>query len=483
GEASTGMRFTGSRVGLPLAGNAVLLLLARWWLPPAEPASSRRAPPLSPRPARWLAGAPAAAAPAAAPAAAHSPPFEAAELLLPLADCRAAVGAREAARACSSPCPPCPSCEAGSGPRHSLAGEAARCGRPSAAGLRLAHKLVVVALSSRGLDHYADLTPGFDVYAEEYDAGNAGVRNWWREWGPAAAPLGAVTPAGLRHSDLAAMPTVAQLAQACARGTAKMADQERDAGAGSAAAVPAPGVAGGYGAFPALAAAAGGAPLGGSIAAGAPAAAGGTAAAAPAPAPATAAGAASAPAAGGLAGPAARVAAPRAAGGDGAVAAAPPAVDGGAAARLGDFRTLATACDVQGPLHREFRDCVQLVRPTSLPDRDVPGPATYHWVTTYQVENGGSPMGRPQAWKAALGWAASVNDPIVSLHHEFSKIMQKGYTDKLGCSRSPDSGGHEQFFFVGMRSARGFMVWPALSEWISAQLAADSAIAKERREA
>ncbi|CAK0801430.1 unnamed protein product, partial [Prorocentrum cordatum] len=202
------MRFTGSRVGLPFASNAIMLLLARWWLQPAGPAAP---------------GAPAAAAQAAAlfppfEAGPLSAPGEAALIPAPLADClAAALDAREAAPACPSPCPPCPSSEAGSGPRPSLAWEAALCGllllasellrwglSPASLaeaapahlragplrmisvgdaiwveydepGPRLAHKRMVVALSSRGLEHYAVFAPDFDVYVEECDAGNADI--------------------------------------------------------------------------------------------------------------------------------------------------------------------------------------------------------------------------------------------------------------------------------------------------------------------
>eukprot|EP00959_Pyramimonas_sp_CCMP1952_P061104 1276922-Pyramimonas_sp.AAC.1 len=64
------------------------------------------------------------------------------------------------------------------------------------------------------------------------------------------------------------------------------------------------------------------------------------------------------------------------------------------------------------------------MRPTSFPDWPVPGPSTYRWVAAYQVENGGSPMGRHLAWKAALGSTVPVDDPIVSMRRGFSKIMQ-----------------------------------------------------------
>ncbi|CAK0869736.1 unnamed protein product, partial [Prorocentrum cordatum] len=94
------------------------------------------------------------------------------------------------------------------------------CGGP---GARPAHRRIAVALSPQGHEHYAMLASDFDVYVEEWGAGNANLRKWWEEWGRAAAPQDAAMPPGLRRRDFAALPLVAQLAQAFALGAAKMA--------------------------------------------------------------------------------------------------------------------------------------------------------------------------------------------------------------------------------------------------------------------
>ncbi|CAK0808748.1 unnamed protein product, partial [Prorocentrum cordatum] len=287
---------------------------------------------------------------------------------------------------------------------------------------------IVLGCSTRSVEHFAVLTPDFDVYVEECDAANTDVRTWGKEWPAGVAPLGAVCPAGIRRYDFAVAPTVAQLAQA---------------GGGLAG----------------LAALVGGPPPD-----------------EPAPAP--------------------------------AAAAAPPGGPPGEGA--GDLRTLPTAHDRQGQRRREYRDSVQLLRPTASPDGPVPGPTADRWVATYQVEKGGSPLGHHLAWKAGLGVGVPPDDPIVSVHFEYSKIVQVAQPhdqidgsnlarlelaarqlqlceerckDKLVGSRSPGPGGGEQFLFAGMQSTRGVMVAPALSEWIAKQLAAQSAIAKERRKA
>jgi len=375
-------------------------------------------------------------------------------------------------------------------------------------GPRLVHKRLVVGVAASNPEHFGVLSPDFDVYVEECDNANADIRNWWKDW-PAGAPAFVdVVPPGVRQYTFAVYPTVAEIAQACAVAAGKLLVHDRLAGGGGAAAPGGHGLGAPPGHVVVPAAAPG--PLGGGVAAGIPAAMAAGAAGAPPPAAAGAPGAAPPAGLGGLAGLAALVAGPGPGAAPAPLGAGPAAAAAAPPAGGGDLRTIATAYDTLGQRHREFRDSVQLMRPTAFPDCPVLGPSTYHWVANYQVENGGSPLGHHLAWKGALGASVSPDDPIVTMHYEFSKIMQVAQSydqldgsnlaslelvarqlqlceerckDKLVSARGSGAGGDEQFFFTGMQSTRGIMVAPALSEWIAKQLSAESAIAKERRKA
>ena len=92
---------------------------------------------------------------------------------------------------------------------------------------RLAHKRMVVGVSAAFPEHFAVLSPDFDVFVEECDAANTDIRNWWKHW-PGGAPAGAaVLPGGIRRYDFAAVPSPAQIAQACALGAARLAAHDR----------------------------------------------------------------------------------------------------------------------------------------------------------------------------------------------------------------------------------------------------------------
>ena len=60
---------------------------------------------------------------------------------------------------------------------------------------RLAHKRVVVGVSAAYPEHFAVLSPGFDVFIEECDAANTDIKNWWKHWPNGAPPGASVLPA------------------------------------------------------------------------------------------------------------------------------------------------------------------------------------------------------------------------------------------------------------------------------------------------
>ena len=376
----------------------------------------------------------------------------------------------------------------------------------------LLHGRIVVGVSQiQPLDAVV-VTPDNDLYVEELGPGNADIRAWFRR-----APGGGPPPpaaAGIPVYDFVQPLTLADFH--ALRPAALRLVAEHDAAlaaAGAAGAV----VPAGLG--PAVAAAAA-APLAPAAAAGL----GGLAAAlapppvpgAPAPAPiAAAAGAAAAAAA-----PALAVGAPApGAAGVGAAAAAAAghgglhaALAGGAglppAAAGDDFRTLAVSYDQEGRRHKEFRDAVRAMRQQTWPDWVVPGPCTVLWCANHMLENGGSAVGHHIAFRSAC--RLGLDDPIMLLHSEMSKIFQTALCyDQLDASNiaslelicrqiqlceerlkdvllgsSGTEGPHDEgYFFTGLQNTRGVMVCPALAKWIAEQVAAENAVAKERRKA
>ena len=92
---------------------------------------------------------------------------------------------------------------------------------------RLAHKRVIVGISSVNPEHFGVLTPDFDVYIEECDAANTDVRGWWKHWPGAAPPHADVASGGVRRYDFANPPSLAQVAQASALAAAKLPAHDR----------------------------------------------------------------------------------------------------------------------------------------------------------------------------------------------------------------------------------------------------------------
>ena len=125
------------------------------------------------------------------------------------------------------------------------------------------------------------------------------------------------------------------------------------------------------------------------------------------------------------------------------------------------------------------------------------------------LENGGSALGHHVQWRSNI--KLTVDDITVSSHLEFSKIFETAlcydqldvsnlgalelvarqlqlceerYRDKiLGTKVGEEGQRDEHYYFTGMATTRGLMVAPALSTWISEQIARENAIAKERRKA
>ena len=165
--------------------------------------------------------------------------------------------------------------------------------------------------------------------------------------------------------------------------------------------------------------------------------------------------------------------------------------------------------DINGKRHRSFASAVALLATISWADWPVPGPRTVHWVAVFMLENGGSALGHHVQWRSLIQLA--LDDIIVSTHLEFSKIFETAlcydqleisnlaslelvarqlqlceerHRDRILGTKPGQAAQHdEHYYFTGMATTRGLMVAPALSSWISEQIARENAIAKEKRKA
>lgn len=375
----------------------------------------------------------------------------------------------------------------------------------------LLHARTVVGVSAVRPSDVAVVSPDNDMYIEELGPQNRDIRAWYRRVGGGPPPPAA---AGIPTYDFAAPLTLGDFALLRPAAVRLVAEHDAAlAAAGVAAVVPVgAGAAAGAAAvgFPAppVGGAAGGAAGLAAVLAGAPA----PAAPGAAPGPAAFGGAA----AGGV-GPLAAALGP----GPAAAGAAALAGHGGLHAALAaglppapaavgdDFRTLAVSYDQEGKRHKEFRDAVKAMRQQPWPDWVVPGPCTVLWCAAFMLENGGSAVGHHIAFRSAC--RLGLDDPAMLLHSELSKIFQTALCyDQVDASNLASmelicrqlqlceeklkdrilgtvGSGHqehdESWYFTGLQNTRGVMVCPALSKWVSEQVASENSVLKERRKA
>ena len=152
----------------------------------------------------------------------------------------------------------------------------------------------------------------------------------------------------------------------------------------------------------------------------------------------------------------------------------------------------------------EFRDAVGQMQESALPDFPVQGPRTTLWVCRFLVENGGSPMARHSRWRSEGQLLASeggvgeherccrlleqmacwdqLNLPDLASAELVARSLQmqeERHRDRLLSAEDGDS-----HLFYGTSAVRGNLcVCPALQAHVSAELAKEVAVAKERRKA
>ena len=205
--------------------------------------------------------------------------------------------------------------------------------------------------------------------------------------------------------------------------------------------------------------------------------------------------------AGGGAGAAA--AAPAVAGAGGAAGAAAP----GAAAAVPDIRACPLITGLLGDRKIEFREAVARMCQTALPTWPLEGPRTTLWVCRFMVDNGGSPLARHGRWRSEARLTNSdggvgeherccraleimacwdqMNLPDLAVAEMLARSVQlqeERWRDRL--AGDDYASGLDSHLFYGTSSVRGNVcVSPALQQFVSAELAKEYSVAKERRKA
>ena len=183
---------------------------------------------------------------------------------------------------------------------------------------------------------------------------------------------------------------------------------------------------------------------------------------------------------------------------------APRAVAGAA----DDLRTIAVKYSASGLRHREFRAFVEALEEDTFPDWPVPGPRTTSWVLRFMCENAGTPRGWHSKWRADCRLAN--HDVGVTAHESICSHLEMAATyDQLQLGNlahvecmvrelqmveekwkdravATDPSGETDFninLFLRGLPRGNLCICPALQKYLSDQLGAENAIAKERRKA
>ena len=217
---------------------------------------------------------------------------------------------------------------------------------------------------------------------------------------------------------------------------------------------------------------------------------------------------------GGLAALAAALAGPGVGGGGGVGAVAAP----GAGPSV-DARVLVIARDTAGKQYQDFRSCIALYQTTSNPDWPVRGPRTALWCFQHMLRIAGGAIAWDMRWRALARKTEGDED---ARHHEFlcrtletfvsfdqvnapnlagvellcrqlqllEERVYEAELTALSAKKKSDSGLKSAYelvdsgLFLGTTETKSNLcICPALSEWISEQLRAEAAVAKERRKA
>ena len=195
----------------------------------------------------------------------------------------------------------------------------------------------------------------------------------------------------------------------------------------------------------------------------------------------------------------------------------PPAAAAGAAT---DPRVLAVARGTAGKQYQGFRESVALFQQTGNPDWPGRGPRTALWCFQHMVRIAGGAIAWDMKWRALARKTDGdeearaheficrtletfisfdqVNAPNLAgvelLCRQLQLLEERVYEAELTALSSKKGQGSgklqsayevvESGLFLGTTETKGNLcICPALSEWISEQLKAEAAVAKERRKA
>jgi hypothetical protein len=170
-----------------------------------------------------------------------------------------------------------------------------------------------------------------------------------------------------------------------------------------------------------------------------------------------------------------------------------------------DARTLKITRDEEGNRYKEFREASRSSKIVAFTDWPIGGPRTTKWLMAQMVENGSTPLGHHQLWKAACKFTPS-DGPAIE-HEAWSKVLQVLVCyDQLDASnlgaaelisrniqrleekhrdRLTTADGDETAILMGSAGGcrGGLLVSPQLQEYIGTELQREALVSKERRKA
>ena len=170
-----------------------------------------------------------------------------------------------------------------------------------------------------------------------------------------------------------------------------------------------------------------------------------------------------------------------------------------------DLRTLAVAYDANGQRHRDFREAISRMSSTAFTDFPVAGPRTLEWVLRFLLDNGPTPRGWHNKWRA--DGRLQPTDAGVAMHEVCClvletmvvydqlavtnlasaeqigrqlQLIEEKWKDRFG--QSDGSAEDNTHLYLGAQHGH-ICVCPALQAHIADELRKEAAVSKERRKA